>query len=84
MDLRQSVNFSVNKILYSSLDDESDDSSKLMVATVSFIQEHIERQRPSHIGLARPRMGNLLHDQEDGHYRLYRDYFHPTKPVFME
>jgi hypothetical protein len=55
-----------------------------MVATVSFIQEHIERQRPSHIGLARPRMGNLLHDREDGHYRLYRDYFHPTKPVFME
>jgi hypothetical protein len=29
-------------------------------------------------------MGSTKRDREGGHYRLYQDYFHPTKLVFME
>ena len=28
------------------------------------------------------RAPNLLRNRERGHYQLYRDYFHPTNPVF--
>jgi hypothetical protein len=46
MELRQSIDFSINEILDSSLNDAPDGSSKLMVAATSFIHEHTETKRP--------------------------------------
>jgi hypothetical protein len=53
-----------------------------MIAATSLIYEHTEMQRTVHRGSTRARRGNLERDREGG--RLYRDYFHPTKLVFME
>jgi hypothetical protein len=82
--LKQSIEFFVKDVLDRLSKDEAYASLGLMVAAASLIREHTEIQRPVHRGLTRPRRGNLKRDREGCHYRQYRDYFHPTKPLFIE
>src|SRR3954467_2451574 len=39
---------------------------------------------PRRGGSSKPREANQERDREEGHIRLYKDYFHPTDPVFKE
>jgi hypothetical protein len=78
------IEFFVKGIPDSSLKDESNASPGLIVASADLIYEHTKTQRPVHRGSTRPRRDNTLRDRDGGNYRLYQDYIHPTKPVFME
>jgi hypothetical protein len=84
MDLRHTIEFFIKDVLDNSSEEESNAYSELMVVVASPVHEHTERQRPSHRGSTRPPRFNLKHNREGGHYRMYRNYFHPTKPVFMD
>jgi hypothetical protein len=67
-------------VVESSSDKESDDDSKLMMATAMLLHEHTSR--PVYKGSVKGRKVNVKHNREKVHYQLYRDYFHPTKPNF--
>jgi hypothetical protein len=84
MDLKKSIDFFVKNVLDSSSEEESCASSGLMVAAASLIHELTDMHMPMHRGSKRPRRDNLERDREGGHCRPYRDYFHPTEPVFAE
>jgi hypothetical protein len=64
----------------SSSDQESDDDSELMMAATMLLHEH--NTRPLHSGSVKGRKAKVKRNREEGHYQLYRDYFHPTKPMF--
>jgi hypothetical protein len=36
------------------------------------------------MGSVKGRKANVKRNRERGHYQLYRDYFHPTRPIFDE
>jgi hypothetical protein len=63
-----------------SSDEESDDDSDLMMAATMLLHEHTSR--PVYMGSVKGRKDNVKHNHEKGHYQLYRDYFHPTRPIF--
>jgi hypothetical protein len=67
-------------VIESSSDKESDDDSKLMMASAMLLHEH--SSRPLHRRSIKGRKANVKPNHEKGHYQLYRDYFHPTKPMF--
>jgi hypothetical protein len=43
---------------------------------------HEHTSRPVYRGSVKGRKANVKRNREKGHYQLYRDYFHPTKPIF--
>jgi hypothetical protein len=61
-------------------DEESDDDTELMMAATILIHEHTSR--PVYRGSVKRCKPNVKRIRERGHYQLYRDYFHPTNPLF--
>jgi len=66
-----------------SSEEESDGETEILLAAAQMVHDHY---------LLPPRRGdsskrceaNQERDQKEGHIRLYKDYFHPTDPVFKE
>jgi hypothetical protein len=50
----------------------------------NFIHEHNESQLLKSKGSTRPHKDNFKPNWEGGHIRLYKDYFHPIEPLFLE
>jgi hypothetical protein len=67
-------------VVESSSDEESDDDTELMMATTMLLHEHTSR--PVYRGSIEGRKPNVNRSRERGHYQLYRDYSHPTNPLF--
>jgi hypothetical protein len=67
-------------VIKSSLDEKSDDDSELMMVASMLLHKH--NSRPLHRGSVKGRKANIKCACENNHYQLYRDYFHPIKPMF--
>jgi hypothetical protein len=59
---------------------ESDDDTELMMAATILLHEHT--LRPVYRGSVKGCKPNVKRNRERGNYQLYRDYFHPTNPLF--
>jgi hypothetical protein len=82
MDLSKSIQIFYKNVIESSLDEDLDDYSELMMATTILLHEN--GSRPIHSGLVKGHVANVKCKCEEGHYQLYQDYFHPTKPIYDE
>jgi hypothetical protein len=69
MELSKSIQTFYKNVIESSLDEEADDDT-----------EHT--LRPVYRGSVKGRKPNVKRNRERGHYQLYHDYFHPTRPIF--
>jgi hypothetical protein len=67
-------------IIEPSSDEESDDDTELMMAVAMLLHDHTSR--PVYRGSVKGRKANVKRNREKVHYQLYRDYFHPTNPIF--
>jgi hypothetical protein len=79
-----SIEFFYKHVIDTSSDSDSDDGTEILMVAATLIHEHNERQMPRFGGSTRPHMSNLKRDQEGGHVQLYKDYFHPTDPLYPE
>ncbi|KAE8814117.1 Nuclear pore complex protein [Hordeum vulgare] len=71
-----------NVIMYlSSWESDSEDESEILVATL-VVNDHISRMRPMFRGSIPDHAPALDRDRGGGHAELYKDYFHPTNPVY--
>jgi hypothetical protein len=52
----------------------------MMMATAMLLHGHTSR--PVYRSSVKGRKPNVKCNREKGHYQLYRDYFHPTNPLF--
>jgi hypothetical protein len=80
VELSKSIQTFYNTIIESSSDEESDDDSELIMAAAMLLHEHTSRS--VYRGSVMGRKPTVKRNREKGHYRLYRDYFRPTKPTF--
>jgi hypothetical protein len=80
MELSKSIQMFYKNINESSSGEESEDDSKLLMAAAMLLPEHTSR--PVHRGSVKGRMASVKRKREKGHYQLYQDYFHPTKPIY--
>jgi hypothetical protein len=80
MELSKSIQTFYKNVTESSLDEEADVDTELMMAAAMLLHEHTSRlvYRSSVKG----HKPNVKRNREKGHYQLYRDYFHPTSPIF--
>jgi hypothetical protein len=67
-------------VIKSSSDEDSDDDFELMMAATMLLHKH--SSRPVHKGSVKGHTANVKRKREKSHYQLYRDYFHPTKPIY--
>ena len=67
--------------LDSSSDDESEQTTQLMVSAATILHEHHSREMPVYGGSRKGRDRNVPRNRVGGHARLFKDYFHPTNPV---
>ena len=81
MELSKRIRKFYETFIAPSSDEDSDDDTELLVATVMVINEYTY-SGPMRRGSVKGRAPNLLRSRERGHYQLYRDYFHPTRLVF--
>jgi hypothetical protein len=65
----------------SSSGEESDGETNLLMAAAGMVNEHF-LMPPRRGGSSQKREGNIDHDREAGHVRLYKDYFDPTMPLY--
>jgi hypothetical protein len=80
MELSKSIRTFYKIIIESSSDKESDNDTELMMAAAMLLHEHTSW--PVYRGSVKGRKPNVKRNCEKGHYQLYRDYFHPTNPIF--
>jgi hypothetical protein len=80
MDLSKLIQMFYKNVIESSSDEESGDDSEMMMATTMLLHEH--SSRPVHSGSVKGRAANVKRNREKGHYKLYHDYFHPTKSIY--
>jgi hypothetical protein len=80
MEPRKSIQMFYKTVIESSSDEESDDDTELMMAAAMLLHEHTSW--PVCMGSVEGCKPNVKHNREKGHYQLYRDYFHPTNPIF--
>jgi hypothetical protein len=80
MELSKTIQMVYTNVIESSSDKESDDDSELMMVATMLLHEHTSR--PVYMGSVMSRKANVKRKCEKGHYQLYRDYFHPIKPIF--
>jgi len=76
--------FFYNHVLCSSSDDSSDDETEVLAAAVLLLHEHEENQVPRYRGSVKGRAPALDRDRVAVHAQLWREYFHPTNPLFKE
>jgi hypothetical protein len=80
MELSKSIQTFYKNVIESSSNEEADDDTELMMAATMLLHEHTSR--PVYRGSVKGRKANVKRNRERGHYQLYRDYFHPTRPIF--
>jgi hypothetical protein len=80
MDLSKSIQMFYKNFIESSLNEDSDDDSELMMAAAILLHEH--SSKPVHKGSVKGHATNVKCKREKSHYQLYRDYFYPTKPIY--
>jgi hypothetical protein len=71
-----------NKIMLSS-DEDLDGKTDLLMAATSIVNEHFLKP-PRRGGSSKKWEANVDCDREDGHVRLYKDYFHPINLLYKE
>jgi hypothetical protein len=69
-----------DNVLMSSSDEESDSETDLLMVDAGMVNEHF-LMPPHRGGSSKKREGNVDHDREAGHVRLYKDYFDPIMPL---
>jgi hypothetical protein len=80
MELSKSIQMFYKNVIESSSDGEVDNDTELMMAVAMLLRE--DTSRPVYMGSVKVRKANVKRNRERGHYQLYRDYFHPTRPIF--
>jgi hypothetical protein len=80
MELSKSIQTFYKNFIESSSDEVADNDTELMIAVAMLLHEHT--LRPVFRGSVKGRKPNVKRNCERGHYQLYRDYFHPTHPIF--
>jgi hypothetical protein len=80
MELSKSIQTFYKNVIESSFDEEADDDTELMMAAAMLLHEHTSR--PVFRGSIKGRKPNVKRKSKRGHYKFYRDYFHPTRPIF--
>jgi hypothetical protein len=70
-----------DNVLMSSSDEDSDGETELLLVAAGMVNEHFPMP-PRRGGSSKKREGNVDQDGEVGHVRLYKDYFHPIKPIY--
>jgi hypothetical protein len=61
------------EVVDTSSGEESNETSRLMVAAASLSHEHNDIQMPVYMGSTKRRSANLKRDRVGGHNRLYED-----------
>jgi hypothetical protein len=67
-----------NECIDTSSDEESDETSQLMVDAATILHDHRAKQISVYRGSTKGRFDNLPCNRAGGHARLYKDYFHLT------
>jgi hypothetical protein len=80
MELSKSIRTFYKTVIESSPNEESDDDTEQMMVAAMLLHEHTSR--PVYRGSVKGRKPNVKRNRDRGHYQLYRDYFHPTNPLF--
>jgi hypothetical protein len=80
MELSKSIEMFYKNVIESSSDEEADDDTKLMMVAAMLLHEHTSRS--VFRGSVKGRKPNVKRNHERGHSQLYREYFHPTRPIF--
>jgi hypothetical protein len=62
-------------------DEDSDGVTELLLAAAGMVNEHF-LMPPRRGGSSKKREGNIDRDREAGHVHLYKDNFHPIKPIY--
>ena len=65
------------------LDESSDDDSDIMVAVAALIHNFNENAVPQHVGSVVGQAPALDRERENGHLRLWKDYFNPVKTTYL-
>jgi hypothetical protein len=79
MELSKSIQMFYKNVIESLSDEEADDDTELMMVVAMLLHEHTSR--PVYRGSVMGCKPNVKRNRERGHYQLYRDYFHPTRPI---
>jgi hypothetical protein len=80
MELSKSIQTFYKNVIKSSSDKEANDDTEMMMVAAMLLHEHTSR--PMYRGSVKGRKANVKRNRERGHYQLYCDYFHPTRPIF--
>jgi hypothetical protein len=59
--------------------DESDENSEILMA-MAFLLHDQEQRLPKYMGSVKGRIPTTKRGPEEGHAKLWRDYFHQTNP----
>jgi hypothetical protein len=78
---RAAANAYFDNVLMSLSDEDTNGETELLVAATGMVNEHF-RMPPRRGGSSKKREGNIDHDREAGHVRLYKDYFDPIMPIY--
>jgi hypothetical protein len=62
-------------------DEDSDGKTELLLAAAGMVNEHF-LMPPRRGGSSKKREGNIDRDREAGYVRLYKEYFHPIRPIY--
>jgi hypothetical protein len=80
MELSKSIETFYKNVIESSSDEEANNDTKLMMVAAMLLHEHTSRS--VFRGSVKGCKPNVKRNHERGHYQLYREYFHPTRPIF--
>jgi hypothetical protein len=78
--LSKSIQTFYNNVIESSSNEEANNDTELMMAASMLLHEHTLRL--VYRGSVKGSKANVKPNHERGHYQLYLDYFHPTRPIF--
>ncbi|XP_051211597.1 uncharacterized protein [Lolium perenne] len=84
MDLRQSLEMLRREVMDTSSDEESDETSQLLVSVASLIHKHNGRQMLVYWGSMKGRLANIKRNRVGVHNQLYKYYFDLTDPVYTK
>jgi hypothetical protein len=70
-----------DNVLMSSSDEDSDGETGPLLAAAGMVNEHF-LMPPHRGGSSKKREGNIDCDREASHVHMYKDYFHPIKPIY--
>ena len=65
-------------------DDDSENGSEIVIVATVLVHNFNQTEWPRHVGSVVGRAPALDRDREQGHYQLWKDYFHPVKPTYLD